>query len=396
MNVLIIANFTHNFDEGLIDGRFNFVAEMLAARGHKVELVTSDFDHDVKEYRKPPKQSSYKSIVTYLHEPCYSSNISLRRLWGHYRWGCNVAKYLSTRSKPDVIYCAVPSLTVGVKAAKYCKRNNIRFIIDIQDLWPEAFEMAVNNPLLKKIFILFKWYVNRIYKSADAIIAVSQSYCDIALAVNKKVNKGCPVYLGNNGEVYEESFAIPNSSKTEKLSLAYIGTLGYSYDIPCVLKALDIYRKKNNSLPVRFVVMGIGPLMDEFKGLAYELGVECEFTGRLPYYEMVSRLIKCDIAVNPIIKGSVASIINKVGDYALSGLPVINTQESPEYRSLIERYQCGINCSCGNSNEVAIAIEKLVSNIELRQEMSINAKRLGNAKFDRRNSYLDIINIIEC
>ncbi len=37
----------------------------------------------------------------------------------------------------------MPSLDVAKVAAKYAKENNIRFIIDIQDLWPEAFRMVL-------------------------------------------------------------------------------------------------------------------------------------------------------------------------------------------------------------------------------------------------------------
>ena len=106
-------------------------------------------------------------------------------------------------------------------------------------------------------------------------------------------------------------------------------------------------------------------------------------------------LCDCDIAINPIVKGSVASIINKVGDYALAGLPVINTQESQEYRQLVTNYNCGINCGCGNSDEVADAIEKLALNAVLREQMGRNSSKLGKEKFDRRYTYLNVIESIE-
>lgn len=52
MKIVIVANFTHNFDEGIVDGRFTYIAEMLASRGHQVEIVTTNFDHVKKEHRK--------------------------------------------------------------------------------------------------------------------------------------------------------------------------------------------------------------------------------------------------------------------------------------------------------------------------------------------------------
>lgn len=53
------------------------------------------------------------------------------------------------------------------------------------------------------------------------------------------------------------------------------------------------------------------------------------------YPEMCGRLVACYIAVNPITHGAAQSIINKHGDYAASGLPVVNTQECEEYRNLV-------------------------------------------------------------
>lgn len=110
---------------------------------------------------------------------------------------------------------------------------------------------------------------------------------------------------------------------------------------------------------------------------------------------MAGMLCDCDIVVNPIVKGSVASIINKVGDYSLSGKPVVNTQESYEYRQLVDNYMCGINCNCGDSDDVANAIEKLALDSELRKLMGANARKLGIEKFDRRYTYPQIVSELE-
>ena len=146
---------------------------------------------------------------------------------------------------------------------------------------------------------------------------------------------------------------------------------------------------------VRFVVIGDGPFRPRFERCAKDKQINCICLGGKPYAEMASLLSSCDMCVNPIVKGSAASIINKVGDYALSGLPVINTQESPEYRALIEEYQCGINCECSNAEQVAQAIKKLASDKDLRKNMGENSHRLAAEKFDRRNTYYRIIEAIE-
>jgi len=106
-------------------------------------------------------------------------------------------------------------------------------------------------------------------------------------------------------------------------------------------------------------------------------------------------LKRCDIAVNPIVKGAAQSIINKHMDYAMSGLPVINTQESKEYRSLLEAYSCGINCECGNARGVCDALEILVNNSEKRIIMGQGSRKMGEELFDRPVGYGRIIGIVK-
>ena len=76
-------------------------------------------------------------------------------------------------------YIAVPSLDVAKIAAEYAEKNNIRFIIDVQDLWPEAFKMVFNVPFISDIlFYPMLKQADYIYKAADEIIAVSQTYTE--------------------------------------------------------------------------------------------------------------------------------------------------------------------------------------------------------------------------
>lgn len=115
----------------------------------------------------------------------------------------------------------------------------------------------------------------------------------------------------------------------------------------------------------------------------------------MEYAKMVGTLCGCDIAVNPINKYSVSSIINKVGDYAAAGLPVINTQESAEYRKLVEEYNIGFNCENGIAESIAEGLEKLVKDETLRKQMGANNRRLAEEKFDRRTTYPQILKVIE-
>ena len=390
LDVLIIAHYNRN--NSISDyGRFIYLAKNAPAEWD-IEIVTSDFDHIKKERKKD--YDSWNFRITYLHEPGYKKNITPARFFSDFVWGENVKRFLKTRKKPDVVYCAVPSLVGPYNVAKYCEKNGIRFVIDIQDLWPEAFRMVFRIPLLSFVFFCpIKALADGIYRRADVICAVSDTYCERARSVNSKVVETTTVFLGTDLSAFDK-YAAGNpilEKRDGEIWLAYCGTLGSSYDLTCVIDALAII---NNS-HLCFIVMGDGPRKDEFENYAKGKKVNAVFVGRLQYNLMCSLLCICDITLNPISHMAAQSIINKHADYAASGLPVISTQESSEYRKLIDDYHMGFNCKNNDSFDLAEKIRILVDNGELRKSMGANARRCAEERFDRRKSYQKLMIEIE-
>ena len=101
---------------------------------------------------------------------------------------------------------------------------------------------------------------------------------------------------------------------------------------------------------------------------------------------MVRKLGEFDVAFNPIRNGAAQSIINKVGDYAAAGLPVINTQQNEEYRSLVDTYKIGINAS-NTKLSLSEAILTMMENEKMREEYGRNNRILGEKYFDRSTTY---------
>ena len=170
--------------------------------------------------------------------------------------------------------------------------------------------------------------------------------------------------------------------------LGYAGTLGTSYDLPLVFEAM---RKVNNP-QLRFIVMGDGPLKDEFEEKA--AGLNVTFMGRLKYSQMCGVLVACDMVVNPIVGSSVASIINKHADYAASGKPVLNTQRSEEYRRLIDKYQMGFNCD--GAEALAELMDILIEKVNCDHQLRSNTRQCAEEQFDRERTYKELIKQIIC
>lgn len=396
MDIVIVSQYLRDiecFESN--NSRFVYIAKLLAmSKNNNVEIITSDYNHTKKEkFNKIGKLDGVK--ITACHEPGYPKNVCLKRFNSHKKLSKNIKEYLEKRKKPDIIYCAIPSLAVGKIVAQYAEKNGVRFVIDIQDLWPEAFKMVFKIPLLSNaIFYPMKRQANYIYKCADDIIAVSDTYRDRATSVNKKYKNKLTVFLGTNLEYFDKCKEKNIKHYNDNIiRIAYIGTLGHSYNIKTIIDALELLKEKYNNL--NFLVMGSGPLKNQFEAYAKDKNINCEFTGRLEYPEMVGTLCSCDIAVNPITHGAAQSIINKVGDYAAAGLPVINTQENLEYRNLVEKYNIGYNCENSNKQDIANKIEILIKDKKLRKELGNNNRKLAEEKFDRKKTYNQIVKIIE-
>lgn len=398
MKILMIANYV-SFPWETGNCRFIYLLNKFDYDNNTVELITTDFNHNKKEKRSIEKKDikDIKYKITLLSEPGYKKNVSIKRIISHKIFSRNLKKYLNKLDyKPDVIYCSIPSLDVANVAVRYANRNHIRFILDIQDLWPEAFKMAINIPLISDVmFYPMMRKANYIYSHSDEIVAVSQTYIDRALKVNKKLKKGLSVFLGT--DIIYFDYCLKNnkvSFNDNIIRIAYIGTLGTSYDIKCIIDAIKILNNKSiNNL--EFIVIGDGPLKQSFELYSKEKKVKCNFTGRLDYPKMVGLLCSCDIAVNPIVGVSVASIINKVGDYAAAGLPVINTMECKEYRNLVENYNIGFNSVNNDYIDLAEKLKILIEDKKLRKQMGENNRKLAEEKFDRRKTYEKLIGIVE-
>ena len=268
MDIIIVSQYLRDieyFEDN--NSRFVYLAKLLTTnKKNQIEIITSDFNHTTKKHFK--KIDELQGIkITALHESGYKKNVSLKRFSSHKELSQNVKKYLKKRKKPDVIYSAIPSLDVADEVAKYCKKMGVRFIVDVQDLWPEAFKMVFNVPVISDIvFRPMQEKANRVYRSANGIVAVSQTYADRAMKVNKKCNNPTVVYLGTDKEKFDLYSEKLQDDKSGYI-VGYVGSLAASYDLKSVIDALatiDVHKK------VTFLVMGDGALRESFEEYAKE------------------------------------------------------------------------------------------------------------------------------
>jgi glycosyltransferase involved in cell wall biosynthesis len=389
-SIQIIAHYCGDLD-GRLSNRFMYLADILS-RDYEVELITSDFYHTKK--RKKEVTGSYKFKITIIEEPGYSKNIGFKRLYSHWLFGKNLKKYLFNQKKAHLIYCSFPSISLVEASLKRAETTEIPVLIDVQDLWPEAFSRVLNKiPIIGRLVYNFlKRKTGLLFEKASSIVTVSDSY---RFEIEKRISeKNFQVtYIGASWKKITTELVVNNRALSSPVNMVYLGSLGDSYDLELVIDAFARANTEISQQPIELYIIGDGEKKAALKKRSEDLGLTVHFLGLLSHIKVQEILPTMDFAINPIVPWSSASIINKHADYAMAGLPVINTQKNKEYQGLLTSYECGINIA-HEKGEMVKAIVNLALNSEMRSNMALNSLIMAKEKFDRQYSYEHLKNHI--
>ena len=138
-----------------------------------------------------------------------------------------------------------------------------------------------------------------------------------------------------------------------------------------LIKAVAYLKQQGNSF--QLAIVGDGPLLNEHKALATELGLsskEVDFLGAVDHHEIAPFINSLDVFVLPCQKdssGDMDGIPVVLMEAMLSGTPVISTPVTgiPE---LIIHQETGLLAPIGSKKELADCIEQCVDETDLTQE----------------------------
>ena len=380
-----------------------YLFDLMKSLNYKVTLLTSDFNHYNKKKREVEKfykdYPEYKDIVILPKMP-YKKNISIKRYLSGITYGNTAMKWIKKHiNEYDLIYLNMPDTKIVNNSAKLCKKYKIPMIIDVRDLRPEALKVVLKNKILYNILTFpMKVNVDRAYSKADELIAVSQEYLERGLKVNKKAKNPIVVYLGATLDKFDagiKKYSKEIQKNKDEFWISYAGTIGSSYDLITIIKSVDKIKKEKN-INVILKILGHGPDEEALKKYVKEHKIKnVDFMGFMDYEKMAAYLSKSDITVNCIKRNASQSIINKVADYFASGVPMLNSCINKEMQWLIDNYKTGLNYEPENEDDFIEKFIKLYNNNDIRNEYGHNARKLAMEKFNRENSYKEIIKTIE-
>ena len=342
-------------------------------------IVTADFNHAYKQYKTENKSD----FIHYIHVPSYQKNLSIQRIYSHVIFAIRLYKYLcGLNILPQLIYCAMPSSFSAYYCGKFCKKRNIKFVIDVIDLWPDSlFPISRKYKFLKPLIYPWTYISNKAYSMADYISAESKKYAEVALA-KSKTTKWSYTYLGVDIEEMNslvKSSNVINRTDNEEIWICYGGSLGNSYDFDTILKAIKYI--DSEGIKYRFFFVAEGEHRDQISRYIQENKLNAEITGRMPYNDYLKYMSCCDIAINSFKKTTEVVYSYKFNDYVGLKLFVLNNLPG-ETADMINEYSIGRNFNETNLSKILLEVCSNWHSYKLWKDNSIRLinERLSTTK----------------
>ena len=380
--------------------RFRFLAEFLAGKGYKVDLITSSFQHWNKAQRDvdSPEYRGLPYRVVFVREPGYTRNLDLRRIYSHAVAAKGVRAYFEKHAgEYALIYSEIPPNDVALACAQAAQRDGIPYVADINDLWPEAMRMVIDVPVLSDIaFHGFTRDAHDVYQLLSGAVGTSDEYAARPAADRNAPYPQVTCYVGNDLAEFDAGVAKhrPEIDKPAgEFWVTYAGTLGASYDLATTIRAAASLAPSRPNLRVK--VLGDGPDRQKLEELAKRLDAPVDFVGYTAYPVMAAYLSMSDVTLNSLVKDAPQSIVTKIGDYLAAGKPMINTGSSSEMRAKVRTDGFGVNVVAEDVAELAAAIEALMDDPDACAVMGVRARQVAEQQFDRPQSYEAIVGLIE-
>lgn len=322
MNVVIVNCFD------TYEHRVDLLCDFFKKRGDNVKVYTSNFRHFEKKERTDNKEN-----YVYVKANHYYKNISLKRLWSHYKLSKNIFKKLE-KENIDLLWVLIPPNSFTKDAAKYKnKHQKTKLIFDVIDMWPET--MPVQKFENLPVITIWKNLRNKWIDYGDSIV----TECDLyqkKLIDYVKESKMSTIYLAREINEFKGN---PNPPR-DIVSLCYLGSINNIIDIATIGNIIIKLKEKK---PVILHIIGDGEKRVTLIDAAERAGAKVIYHGKV-YDKLEKQKIfdSCHFGLNIMKESVFVGLTMKSIDYFEAGLPIINNIKGDTWR-MVEQYGIGMN-----------------------------------------------------
>ncbi len=288
--------------------------------------------------------------------------------------GMRAARHIARTLRPDAVISSSTYPFDTWFAHRVAKLSGARLVHEVHDLWPltpiELGGHSPRNPLMVAMAVAEKFA----YGHSDAIVSIlpniephvrALGIQTRVVAVPNGIDGGSP------SQPAPDRFAelISSLRQRGRKIVGYAGGMTTSNAMDDFIAAMGVLRGESYSA----VLIGDGLLRPDLERQAKELGADVTFFGSLPKAQVHAALIQCDA----LYIGSKRSALyefgvsaNKIFDYMLTGVPIINAFAS-EHSPMVYAGTT-VHAEAEDPESIAQAVRKAVAlTPEERREVSV-------------------------
>lgn len=345
----------------------------LKAAGHEVVVLTTSphYNRDEEAEARQPihpyfgsvlRKSDYHGVSVYhAFMPRKGTNLLPRLIgWSGFHLISTIAGMVAI-PRPDVVFAPSPPLTIGVCARFLARFYRVRYIYQVQELYPDV---AINLGAISN-----KWLISILLKMEAYVYKKAKSIAVIAPGMRRR--------LLQKGVADEKIEVIPNFVNVDdvrplakdnefsrryniqdKFVVSYSGNMGPAQGLEAFIDAAELLRDQPS---IHFMMMGSGILMDSFARRIAELKLN-NFT-LLPYQHislMPQIYAASDLCLVPQTSGIGADAVpSKVYRIMSAARPVLACSDpDSDLANLVNGAACGIVVRPGSAAALAEAIRR--------------------------------------
>ena len=228
----------------------------------------------------------------------------------------------------------------------------------------------------KKLMMFYKPFLRYLLKRADAVAVATEGHIKGSDYLPGFAEKCRIVPYGITPEEYldieKAPFLTEKCTDSESVKVFFTGRLVYYKGVEVLLKAFR-YASKSR-MKMELFIAGTGELREKLEAMAERYGIsdKVHFLGFLPDEQLKQAYSDCDIFVLPsVVKSEAFGIVQL--EAMIYGKPVINTKLPSGVPYVSVHGETGLSVPPSSPMALAVAINKLAEDKELREKLGRNA-----------------------
>lgn len=378
------------------------LVQLLAARGHAVEVVACDLNAyneqtEPEESVAVPGGGSIRVHRLPVPRGLRANLTSRLKTYGWFAW--LAYRFARKREAPDVVMATIQPLFGGVAAMRLARRWRKPFLLEIRDLWPDA--LVVKKAIAPWQAMPLHAMARSLYFGADRVVTLTPG---LKIELLKKKLPADRLDLFPNS--FNESFFHLEPGTREKMreqfgwggqfTAVYAGSLTEVTSVETIVRAGAFLKARRD---IRIDLFGYGQSKPKAEALAKGLGLDnVHFHEAVPKTQVPAILAAADAGLMTLFRSPLIHIYfeNKFIDYMGSHLPILASMEGVQ-ADLIRNAGAGVVVPTFDAEGLAKAIADAADHPERCREMGEAGYRFISTRLVQRdilNRYADVLEAV--